>query len=278
MEAQTASFAATGPMPAKQLTSAELKSCCASLYQHPAVHWLLGGELHPGGEAATRRALELAEVRPGDRLFDVASGTGASALLAARELGCEVVGVEYGEPAVEAARAAAQAEGLDRHVSFVRGDAEALPLADGSFDAVLCECSLCTFPAKPRAVREMRRVLRRGGRLALADVVVDDECLPASLRGPLATFACVASALSQAGYEQLLADAGFRVIAHEGRTGDAVEMASRIEDRLRASRLLGFDARQDLPARIDKALELVRAALDAISAGSLGYAIFAAAR
>ena len=72
-----------------QLAAEELKSCCAATYAEPAVRWLLGGELHPGGEAATRRALELVMLGRGDRLLDVACGSGASALLAAREFGAK---------------------------------------------------------------------------------------------------------------------------------------------------------------------------------------------
>ncbi|HEX6228736.1 MAG TPA: methyltransferase domain-containing protein, partial [Solirubrobacterales bacterium] len=145
------------------LAGAALKSCCAAVYAHPAVRWLLGDELHPGGPPATRRALELAGVGDGDRLVDVASGSGASALLAARELGTSVVGVEYSADAVRAARKAVVAAGLGARVSFIQGDAEALPLDGGAFDVALCECSLSTFPDQERAMAELHRVLRPGG-------------------------------------------------------------------------------------------------------------------
>jgi SAM-dependent methyltransferase len=171
------SFPAAGlePLPSLSDLSSDAgrKQCCASVYEHPAVRWLLGDELHPGGEATTRRALELAEVRPGDRLLDVASGHGTSALLAARELGCRVVGIEYGERAVREATAAARTAGLEDRVSFRRADAEALPFESGTFDAVLCECSLCTFPDKARAARELRRVLKPGGRLVVGELIGD---------------------------------------------------------------------------------------------------------
>jgi arsenite methyltransferase len=260
------------------LAGGDVKTCCAAVYASPAVQWLLGGELHPGGEATTRRALELIGAGPGDRLLDVASGTGASALLAARDLGCDVVGVEYGDAAVRAANATAHAEGLGHRASFRRGDAEALPFPDGDFDAVLCECSLCTFPDKPRAVAEMRRVLRPGGRLALSDVIVDRARLPKELGGALATIACVGEALSRGGYEDLLATAGLRVLATESRDGDAAALARRVEDRLRGARLLGLDRVLGPTLAIEEAIELAAAARRAIDDGALGYAIFAAAR
>jgi arsenite methyltransferase len=256
----------------------ELKSCCAAVYEHPAVRWLLGGELHPGGERTTRRALELILLTGGDRLLDVASGTGASALLAAREFGATVTGVDYGDQAVLAATAAAEREQLDHRVRFTRGDAEALALADGSFDAVLCECSLCTFPDKPRALAEMRRVLRPGGRLALADVVVDPKRLPDELIGPIATIACVGSALTRGGYEELLAEGGFDLCAVEDRTADTASFAERIEERLRGARLLGLGGFTESPFGIEEAIRLAGLARRAIADGSIGYAIFAASR
>jgi arsenite methyltransferase len=260
------------------LTRGDVKACCAAVYGSPAVHWLMGGELHPGGEATTRRALELIEVGAGDRLLDVASGWGTSAHLAARELGCEVVGVEYGDGAVSAARASADAEGLGDRVSFRQGDAEALPFSDREFDAVLCECSLCTFQDKPRAIAEMLRVLRPSGRVALSDVVVDRPRLPPELSGALATIACVGDALSRRRYEDLFANAGLRVLATESRAEDAAALARRVEDRLRGARLLGLGRVVGSTLAIDDAIELVGVARRAIADGALGYAIFAAAR
>ena len=258
------------------LGAEEVKACCASVYEHPAVRWLLAGELHPGGEGTTRRALDLIGVGVGDRLLDVASGAGASALLAARERGATVVGVDYGERSVLAATATADAQGLGARVSFVRGDAERLPLADGSFDAVLCECSLCTFPDKSRAASEMRRVLRPGGRVAIADVTIDPERLPAELLTPLATIACVGSALTAPGYEALLGEAGLDVVAVESRDQAAAELAERIEERLRGARLLGLDRLAGSPFGISEAIELIGLARRAIADGALGYSIIAA--
>jgi SAM-dependent methyltransferase len=261
-----------------QLVAEELKSCCASVYEEPAVRWLLGGDLHPGGEETTRRALELIKLRRGERLLDVASGSGTSALLAAREFDAQVIGIDYGERAVLGATASAALERLDHRPRFERGDAEDLPLPDASVDAVLCECSLCTFPDQERAVAEMYRVLGPGGRVAISDVVVDRDRLPAELHGPMATVACVGSALPRAGYEGLLVSEGFELLATEDRGQDAARLAGRIEDRLRGARLLGVDGLVDSPIGIDEAIRLVRLARRAIEDRALGYAIFAASR
>ena len=260
------------------LCGGDVKRRCAALYAHPAVRWLLGDELHPGGEATTRRTLELIALEPGERLLDVASGKGESARLAARERGCVVTGIDYGEATVIDAERAADAAGVGDRTAFRVGDAEALPFEDHTFDAVLCECSLCTFPDKPRALAEMRRVLRPGGRVAIADVLADHDRLPASLTGPLATAACVGSALGREDLRRLLASSGFRVLAIESCTEEAAEMAERVHDRLRGARILGADRIVVSALAIEEAIALAAAAREAIANGSLDYAIFAAAR
>jgi arsenite methyltransferase len=258
------------------LTEDGIEACCAALYENPAVRWLLGGELHPGGEEATRRALELIELRPGERLLDVGSGGGTSALLATREFGCRAAGLDYGAEAINGARRAADAAGLGDRVDFVAGEAGALPFADGEFDAVLCECSLSTFPDKEAAVDEMRRVLRPGGRTAISDVIVDPERILAELRGPIATIACVGGALRREGYEKLLAEAELELLAVESRDADVARLAERVEERLRGVRLLGLDRFDGSPFGIEEAIDLTRLARRAIADGSLGYLILAA--
>ena len=255
----------------------DVKACCAALYENPVVRWLLGGELHPGGADTTRRALELIGADSGDLLLDVAAGTGSSALLAARELGCRAVGVEYGVSAVAAALAAAAAERLDDRVEFIVGDAEELPFADGEFDLVLCECSLCTFPNKARALGEMRRVVRPGGRVAIADVVADHDRLPEELRGAMATIACVGEALTVDGYRELIEGAGLGLLRIEPRDADADALAERVRDRLRGARIVVGEELADLPGGIDGAIGLVDRGRRAIAEGALGYSIFVAA-
>ena len=242
------------------------------------MRWLLDGELHPGGERTTRRALELMRLRPGERLLDVASGAGDSATLAAREFGCVAAGVDYSAQLVRAAQTSADAEGLCDRVGFVLGDAEALPFDDSSFDAALCECSLCTFPDKERALAQLHRVLRPGGRAAIADVLADHARLPETLRSAMAQVACMGTALSADGYRLAIERAGFEVLAIEERGTDAAALAQRVEDRLRGARLLGYADTAVIAGGVENAIDLVRLARQALAEGTLGYAIFLAAR
>lgn len=253
-------------------------ACCAELYQAPAVRWLLDGQLHPGGEALTLRAAALAGIGPDSRVLDVASGAGTSALRLARELGAEVVGVELAEGAVAAAREAAKEAGLEGRVSFEEGDAASLPLPDASFDAVLCECSLCLFEDKRAVVRDIARVLRPGGAAAIADVTADRERLPAPLRSATARLACVGAALPVEGYGRLLHEAGLDVERVEQRDDALAAMAERVDARLRAARILRVPALEPYRSDLHAAIELSRLAQQAIADGMLGYALVVARR
>ncbi len=119
--------------------------------------------------AAQNQLLACAGLREGERVIDVASGTGAVALAAARGVGARgrVVGVDISERMVEAARRGAEAHLLP-HATFVRMDAERLDLPGNAFDVALCSLGLMYLPDPLRALREMRRVLRPGGRAVVA--------------------------------------------------------------------------------------------------------------
>jgi len=113
------------------------------------------------------RALHALRLQPGERLLDLACGTGDLALQAARA-GVHSFGVDFAAPMLHlaAARAATAAGAL----RWVQGDAERLPLRNSTFDAVCCGFALRNFASLPAAISEMARVLRPGGRIALLDV------------------------------------------------------------------------------------------------------------
>jgi arsenite methyltransferase len=252
------------------------KGCCARLYESDTVRWLLDGQLHPGGDRLTRRLAQLARIERGQRVLDIACGGGATALLLAGELECEVVGVDLGSRAIEQAEDAAGAAGLQARVRFVLGDAEELPFPDAGFDVALSECSLCTFPDKRRAIAEMARVVRPGGSIAIADVTADLNALPAQLRSAAARVACVADARSADDYASLLRDAGWEPVAIEPHDDDLRATADRVEARLRIARMLAPPGGQR--DRAAEASALARMAIDAIARGTLGYALIAARR
>lgn len=259
-------------------TAAEIKDCCAASYTGAAARFLLGDTFHPGGLELTRHLLGELRVGAAHTIVDVASGPGTSAILAARELGCSVVGVELSADNVSAATATASGAGLGDRVRFVHGDAESLPFPDQSADGALCECALCLFPDKQAALGEIARVLRPGARLALSDVTGEPTRLPEELSGLAAWAACVADARPLDEIAALVADAGLTVERAEAQDRLLTELVGRVEARLRLARVMRHGLPADLEANVERALGLAGAVRDAIGDGALGYAVVVARR
>lgn len=112
---------------------------------------------------------ERAGVRAGARVLDAGCGLGGTALWLAAERGAEVLGLNLSTRQLERARRAARERGLDDRVRFACADFTAAPAPDGAFDAVIAIESLCHAEDKAAFVAEAARLLRRGGRLVVAD-------------------------------------------------------------------------------------------------------------
>ena len=112
--------------------------------------------------------VEIAGLKPGERVLDIACGTRIVARTAALTLGSGggIIGLDVSAPMLAAARSAAAAEGLS--IEWQEGSAVKLRLIDATCDVVLCQQGLQFFPDRPAALREMHRVLRSGGRLVLS--------------------------------------------------------------------------------------------------------------
>jgi SAM-dependent methyltransferase len=116
---------------------------------------------------ATEAVLEAAQLRPGMRVLDLASGVGNPALWIAEAVGPagHVTATDLGPGMIAFAEELAKAQGL-RNIDFRVADVEALPFPDNSFDVVSCRFGVMFFPEQVKAFRECRRVLRPGGRVA----------------------------------------------------------------------------------------------------------------
>jgi ubiquinone/menaquinone biosynthesis C-methylase UbiE len=112
------------------------------------------------------RLCDTVDLRAGQQVLDVATGSGNVAIAAARRF-CAVTGVDYVPSLLERARDRAAAEALP--IRFEEGDAEALPVSDGSFDVVLSTFGVMFAPNQEQAARELLRATRRGGRIGLAN-------------------------------------------------------------------------------------------------------------
>ena len=116
-------------------------------------------------QPTAERLVDSADLHAGMRVLDVATGSGNAAIAAAR-LGATVEGVDYVPALLERGRLRAAAEGYD--IRFVEGDAEALPYADGEFDAVTTIFGSMFAPDHRQAAAELLRVTRPGGTIAIA--------------------------------------------------------------------------------------------------------------
>jgi ubiquinone/menaquinone biosynthesis C-methylase UbiE len=116
---------------------------------------------------ATERMLEAAELGPGNHVLDVAAGTGDQSILAARRVGPDgsILATDISADMLGIAAQVAQQEGLTNIATRVM-DAEYLDLEDNAFDAVICRLALMLIPNVQQALREIRRVLKPGGKLA----------------------------------------------------------------------------------------------------------------
>jgi SAM-dependent methyltransferase len=126
--------------------------------------WALGeyDRIADGLTISTDQTVRVAKIRPGERVLDLATGTGITAI-AARERGAQVTGVDLTPELLVIARMKAAKEGFG-DIDFQEGDAEALPFGDAIFDVVLSTCGHMFAPDQPQVASELARVTRRGGR------------------------------------------------------------------------------------------------------------------
>src|ERR1700730_13976273 len=157
--------------------------------------------------------LAIASLQPGQTVLDLGSGAGFDCFLAARAVGPsgEVIGVDMTDDMLAKARENARQNGF-ANVEFRFGEIEALPVADESMDVIISNCVINLSPEKARVFAEAYRVLKPGGRLAIADIIAT-ATLPDEVRGDWAAYTgCMAGASQIGELEEMLRKAGFEKI------------------------------------------------------------------
>lgn len=155
---------------------------------------------------------DLAALRPGETVVDFGSGSGTDAFVAALQVGPEgrVIGIDMTDEQLAKAEALRATAGF-RHVSFRKAYIEGTGLEDGSADAVISNGVINLAPVKEDVFREAARILRPGGRLALADIVTDVR-LPEGITCDATLWAaCIGGALQIDDYRAAIEAAGLRV-------------------------------------------------------------------
>lgn len=155
----------------------------------------------------------LASLKEGDIVLDLGAGAGFDCFLAAKRVGEKgrVIGVDMTPEMVEKARENAQRGGYT-NTEFRLGEIENLPVADNYVDVIISNCVINLSPDKRRVFREAFRVLRPGGRLMVADIVLLKE-LPWEIKNSVAAYvSCVAGAATKEEYLGSIREAGFQDI------------------------------------------------------------------
>jgi len=152
----------------------------------------------------------LSDLRPGEKVLDLGSGGGIDVLLSARRVGPTgfAYGLDMTDAMLEAAERNRQEAGIE-NVRFLRGVIEAIPLPTNEVDVVISNCVINLSADKRQVLREAYRVLVPGGRFAVSDIVIQGQ-LPQAIQSDLEAWAgCIAGALEEQTYRQLLIESGF---------------------------------------------------------------------
>jgi sarcosine/dimethylglycine N-methyltransferase len=194
-------------------------------------------QFHTRGLAATADLARLAAITESMSVLDVGSGVGGPARYLAAACGCRVTGVDLSEPFVDAARYLTARTAQSGQVAFETGDALNLPFDNGRFDAVFLQHVAMNIADRARLYRELRRVLKAGGKFATYDIVVRDgePHYPVPwARTPATSFLLTAEATRAA-----IESAGFRTLAAQDDSETAQAWVAQLRSRPPPSPNLG---------------------------------------
>lgn len=158
-------------------------------------------------------------IKEGDVVLDLGSGAGIDAILAAKKVGekGKVIGVDMTEEMVIKAKENAEKQGI-KNVKFIVGEIESLPLPDNSVDTIITNCVINLTPDKAKTFSEAYRVLKKGGRIYLSDIVLLEELTEEQRSDEKLLSGCVAGAMLKEDYLDKIKVAGFNVrILHENK-------------------------------------------------------------
>lgn len=183
-------------------------------------------QFHMRGEEATVEFAEMVRPKAGEVCLDLGCGIGGPARWLAAQCGVEVLGVDLTESYCQDAAALSRAVGLSERVRFACADATRLPLAEDSVDLVWTQHAAMNVPDKAALYREVARILKRGGRLALHDIMAGPEGVP-HFPVPWASSPEGSFLLPSIEIRTLLAEAGLEELVWHDHTADALAWVHR---------------------------------------------------
>lgn len=168
--------------------------------------------LRPGGKLATYWLIANGDFRKDKKVLEVACNMGTTAIEIAKQFGCQVIGIDLDEEALEKARQNIKENELEHLVQVQRANATKLPFEDNSFDIVINEAMLTMLPlaAKEKAIKEYLRVLKPNGFLLTHDVVLNTDDAQTLLTQLSEAIHINVSPMTKQGWKSLFAECGFR--------------------------------------------------------------------
>jgi len=164
--------------------------------------------------------LAFGKIKEGDIVLDLGSGAGIDAILAAKKVGekGKVIGVDMTEEMIEKAKENAEKQGI-KNVEFLLGEIENLPIEDNFVDTIITNCVINLTPDKSKTFSEAYRVLKKGGKIYLSDIVLLKELTEEQRNNKELISGCVAGALLRDDYLNKIKGAGFDVKVLYENTG-----------------------------------------------------------
>ena len=252
------------------IPTSEVAACCANFYEQDWVQNILGESFHPGGPDLSARLIHSLNLPADSHTLDVACGIGTTTLMMARQFGLESVGLDFSQANIDSAINAA---GKNPPVlsEFFQGSADNLPFEDNSFDAVVCECAVSTFPDQPKVIREFLRVLKPGGVVGITDMVVNGE-LPDEVSEQIAPWTCMAEAHSVTGYQKLFLDEGLVITHYADESHTLLELISTLKKKLLLAGMgKALGALPGLPMELSEIRRLLKLAKELSTDGTVQY-------
>jgi SAM-dependent methyltransferase len=210
---------------ASGVTASADGSCCGSSASAPSCCDPITSNLYDIGEKSVLPAnavaaslgcgnpTALADLEEGQVVLDLGSGGGIDVLLSAKRVGPtgKAYGLDMTDEMLNLARKNASEAGAT-NVEFLKGEMEAIPLPDDSVDVIISNCVINLSADKRKTLAEAFRVLKPGGRFAVSDIVVRGDVDPAVRQSVELWIGCVAGALEETEFMQILQDVGFEEI------------------------------------------------------------------
>lgn len=207
----------------------------------------------------------LAKINAGETVVDLGSGTGFDAFLVSPLVGekGKIIGVDLSDEMLDLAKKNAK-KGNYANVEFVKGDIEDLPIDDHVADHIISNCVINLSLNKGDVYKEANRVLRKGGKLSVSDIVLEDE-LPEFIKDSVAArIACISGAEKLETYLQYIERAGFKDIKVEKKTNFPLELMSTDPQVMKIAKEMDFNLNSEEAKDIASRVSSV-----SISAGKL---------